>query len=177
MICKLLCGESVSKVASDLKVRSNTIIDWRNRFSAQGVAGFYDRPRSGKPPRYDEEFRAGVLKTLKQPPPPGQSCWDGPAVALAHRMMRFGAYFAPEKALVISVDEKPSIQERTTDYVCASSGKVVSGLKSTYKRHATLDLFCGTQRGHRVPFIRKPPSLKGGWSLSCGVNEKSKALH
>jgi len=80
MICKLLDGESVTKVASDLKVRPNTIIDWRNRFSAQGVAGLYDRPRSGKPPRYDEEFRARVLKTLEQPPPPGQSCWDGPAV-------------------------------------------------------------------------------------------------
>jgi len=71
MICKLLDGDSVSKVASDLKVRPNTIIDWRNRFSAQGIAGLYDRPRSGKPPKYDEEFRVHVLKTLEQPPPPG----------------------------------------------------------------------------------------------------------
>ena len=54
-----------------------------------------------------------------------------------------GLYLAPpEKALVISVDEKPSIQalERTTGYAC-SSGKVVRGLKSTYKRHGTLNLF------------------------------------
>ena len=81
MICKLLDGESVSKVANDLKVRPNTIIDWRNRFAIQGIAGLYDRPRSGKPPKYDEAFRAQVLKTLEQPPPRGQSCWDGLAVA------------------------------------------------------------------------------------------------
>ncbi len=55
-----------------------------------------------------------------------------------------GLYLAPpEKVLVISVNEKTSIQalERTTGYVCTSSGKVVRGLKSTYKRHGTLNLF------------------------------------
>ena len=179
MICKLLDGESVTKVAIVLKVRPNTIIDWRNR-SAEGVPGLlYDRQRCGKPPKYNEEFRERVLKTLEQPPPPGQSCWDGPAVAKClgasddevWRVLRkqniclarqrswcvstdpefapkaadiVGLYLAPpEKVLVISVNEKTSIQalERTTGYVCTSSGKVVRGLKSTYKRHGTLNLF------------------------------------
>jgi transposase len=55
-----------------------------------------------------------------------------------------GLYLAPpEKALVICVDEKPSIQalERATGYVQTSSGKIVRGLKSTYKRHGTINLF------------------------------------
>lgn len=49
----------------------------------------------------------------------------------------------PEKALVLSVDEKPSIQalERRTGYVETSSGKLVKGLQSTYKRNGTLNLF------------------------------------
>jgi transposase len=49
----------------------------------------------------------------------------------------------PEKALVISVDEKPSIQalERATGYVETDNGKIVRGLKSTYRRHGTLNLF------------------------------------
>jgi transposase len=49
----------------------------------------------------------------------------------------------PENALVISVDEKPSIQalERSTGYVETDSGKIVRGFKSTYKRHGTLNLF------------------------------------
>jgi transposase len=49
----------------------------------------------------------------------------------------------PEKALVICVDEKPSMQalERATGYVESGSGKIVRGFKSTYKRHGTLNLF------------------------------------
>lgn len=49
----------------------------------------------------------------------------------------------PANAIVLSVDEKPSMQalERTTGYVKTSSGKIARGLKSTYKRHGTLNLF------------------------------------
>jgi transposase len=49
----------------------------------------------------------------------------------------------PECALVISVDEKPTIQaiERTLGYVHTSSGKIVRGMKSTYKRNGTINLF------------------------------------
>ena len=55
-----------------------------------------------------------------------------------------GLYLAPpQNALVLSVDEKPSIQalSRATGYVQTSSGKIVRGLKSTYRRNGTLNLF------------------------------------
>jgi transposase len=55
-----------------------------------------------------------------------------------------GLYLSPpQNALVLCVDEKPSIQalERKTGYVQTSSGKIVRGLKSTYKRHGTINLF------------------------------------
>ena len=55
-----------------------------------------------------------------------------------------GLYLAPpQKALVLCVDEKPSIQalERATGYVLTSSSKIVRGLKSTYKRNGTINLF------------------------------------
>jgi hypothetical protein len=53
----------------------------------------------------------------------------------------------PEHALVLSVDEKPSIQalERATGYVQTSSGKIVRGLKSTCKRHGTVNLFAALE--------------------------------
>lgn len=49
----------------------------------------------------------------------------------------------PQNILVLCVDEKPSIQalERARGYVQTSSGKIVQGIKSTYKRHGTLNLF------------------------------------
>src|SRR6202158_1824856 len=53
----------------------------------------------------------------------------------------------PEHALVLSVDEKPTIQalERARGYVLTSSGKVGQGLKSTYKRHGTVNLFAALE--------------------------------
>lgn len=73
----------------------------------------------------------------------------------------------PQKAIVISVDEKPSMQalERRRGYVKASSGKIVRGYKSTYRRHGTLNLFAAleiatgivrtgfTNRKRRVEFL------------------------
>lgn len=124
-----------------------------------------------------------MLGLLEQPPPAGQSSWDGPTVAATlngsvHAVWRvlrqegiclqrqrswcvstdkeFAAKAAdivglyhnpPEKALVISVDEKPSIQtlERKTGYVETDNGKIVRGLKSTYRRHGTLNLFAALE--------------------------------
>ena len=53
----------------------------------------------------------------------------------------------PQNALVLSVDEKPAIQalERTRGYVQTSSGKIVQGMKSTYKRHGTVNLFAALE--------------------------------
>jgi transposase len=53
----------------------------------------------------------------------------------------------PQNALVLSVDEKPTIQaiERTMGYVKTSSGKVVRGMKSTYKRNGTVNLFAALE--------------------------------
>jgi len=53
----------------------------------------------------------------------------------------------PQNALVLSVDEKPSIQalERARGYVQTSSGKIVQGIKSTYKRHGTVNLFAALE--------------------------------
>lgn len=53
----------------------------------------------------------------------------------------------PANALVISVDEKPSIQalERASGYVETDNGKIVRGCKSTYKRHGTLNLFAALE--------------------------------
>lgn len=55
-----------------------------------------------------------------------------------------GLYLNPPlNALVISVDEKPSIQiiERATGFVETRDKTIVAACKSTYKRHGTLNLF------------------------------------
>jgi len=190
IIQRCLGGEPIKKIVQELKVRPNTVIDWRRRFDAKGIAGLTDLPRSGKPPKYTAEFRNEVLATLEIPPPLGQSVWDGPAVAkhlgasvhAVWRVLRkegiclsrqrswcvstdpeFAAKAAdivglylnpPEKALVISVDEKPSMQalERSTGYVETDNGKIVRGFKSTYMTgrevHVVLDNYCIHKRNN-----------------------------
>lgn len=183
LILQSLEGKAVSAIARDLKMRPNTVIDWRRRFDKEGIAGLVDRPRSGKPRRYTEKFRNQVLATLELPSPRGQAVWDGPAVAkhlktsvhAVWRVLRkegiclmrqrswcvstdpeFAAKAAdivglylnpPQNALVLSVDEKPSIQalEGATGYVETDNGKIVRGFKSTYKRHGTLNLFAALE--------------------------------
>lgn len=183
IIIKCLQGEPGNQIAKDLKIRPNSVSEWRRRFKEKGIAGLYDLPRSGKPVTYGDDFRRNVLETLEQPPPVGQAVWDGPAVAkhlgatkdAVWRVLRkegiclsrqrswcvstdpefsakavdiVGLYLnPPEKALVLSVDEKPSIQalERATGYIETDNGKIVRGYKSTYRRHGTLNLFAALE--------------------------------
>ena len=50
---------------------------------------------------------------------------------------------SPNNAVVISIDEKPSIQalSRTTGYITTRDGKTMRAYKSTYRRNGTLNLF------------------------------------
>jgi len=185
IILGCLEGKEIQQVARELGVSLATVSKWRQRFSLWGLRGLRDELRPGKPVRYDAAFRKRVLAVLEEPPPPGMSHWDGPAVAekldaSVHAVWRVlrreGIYlqrqrswcvstdkeFAPKaaavvglylnppvNAVVLSMDEKPSIQaiERASGYVETDSGKVVRGLKSTYKRHGTLNLFAALEVG------------------------------
>ena len=183
----LACLESkeIQQVAREFHVSFPTVSKWRKSFALWGLRGLWDRLRPGKPVTYGGVFRNRVLALLEQPPPPGMSHWDGPAVAekldsSVHAIWRvlrregihlqrrrswcvstdknFAAKAAdvvalyvdpPANAVVLSVDEKPSIQaiERASGYVETDSGAVVRSLKSTYKRHGTLNLFAALNVG------------------------------
>lgn len=176
MILQCVQGHSVSDIARRLRVRPNTVIDWRRRFDREGVIGLADRPRPGKPRQYGADFRKQVLAVLEAPPPTGQAVWDGPAVArhlkasvhAVWRVLRkegvclgrqrswcvstdpeFAAKAAdivglylnpPETALVIAVDEKPSIQalERATGYMDHLMAEMPEGKDI----HVILDNYC-----------------------------------
>lgn len=185
IILASLEGKQIQQIARELDISIPTVDKWRRRFSLFGIRGLEDRPRPGKPAKYDASFRDRVLGLLEQPPPPHLSHWDGPAIAeqlkasvyAVWRVLRregihlqrrrswcvstdkqFAAKAAdvialyldpPLNAVILSVDEKPSVQaiERSSGYVETDSGKVVRGLKSTYKRHGTLNLFAALEVG------------------------------
>src|SRR5437899_152337 len=146
IVLACLEGKEIQQVARELGVSLATVSKWRQRFSLWGLRGLREQLRPGKPVKYDAAFRKRVLATLEEPPPPGMSHWDGPAVAeklgaSVHAVWRVlrregiylqrrrswcvstdkefvpkaaevvGLYLNPPlNAVVLSIDEKPSIQ-------------------------------------------------------------------
>ena len=59
-------GGGTSAVAPQVGVSRPTVIKWRDRFVAHGVAGLKDEERSGRPKTVDE---ASSIATTLEPPP------------------------------------------------------------------------------------------------------------
>lgn len=176
-------GKPVNQIAQEFQTYPNKIIHWRKRYVEEGLKGLQDKPRSGRPARYDETFRNNILQLLGKTPPKGLAAWDGPALAkeldvpvdAVWKILRnegihlqrqrswcistdkdfaskaadiVGLYLDPPlNAIVLCVDEKPSIQalERKTGYIMTDNGRVVRAYQSTYKRHGTLNLFAALE--------------------------------
>ena len=79
-----LSGKRNDEVAVEVGTQSMTVGIWRKRFASQGLAGLYDKPRSGKPAKYQAvELRQRIIAKLKEPPPAGLAAWDGGTLAKA----------------------------------------------------------------------------------------------
>jgi transposase len=180
----LLCneGKPVNEIAAIMHTYPNKVIEWRERYKAEGINGLLDKPRPGKPKEY-VGLRDRVLEKLSTPVPKGYGRWDAPLLAkelhcspdAVWRVLKkdeislvrqrswcistdkefvpkaadiIGLYLNPPlNAIVICVDEKPSIQalERKTGYIQTSDGKTQRAYKSTYKRNGTLNLFAALE--------------------------------
>lgn len=59
-------GQTNVAIAARVGVSRPTVIDWRNRYGAKGIAGLEDDPRSGRPREVD--CGRVVSRTLAPPP-------------------------------------------------------------------------------------------------------------
>ncbi len=59
-------GEGTSSIARRLAVSRPTVIQWRDRYAADGLGGLYDAPRSGRPKTIDDSRI--IARTLAPPP-------------------------------------------------------------------------------------------------------------
>ena len=180
LVLDLAKGMSNEEVAAKNATGTSTVSKWRGRFSANGLKGLVDAPRSGAPVQYDKTVEKRILKALDEPPPAGFARWNG--TLLAERLERVtkdhiwrvlrkhgislerrrswcistdpqfatkaadvvGLYLdPPQNALVLAIDEKPSIQalERTQGWLRLPNGKALTGFSHQYKRHGTTTLF------------------------------------
>jgi transposase len=60
-------GQGTSAIAQRLEITRPTVIKWRERFLAEGLAGLDDAARSGRPKVLDDS--AIIAATLEPPPP------------------------------------------------------------------------------------------------------------
>lgn len=184
ILLRLAKDGSVSACAQGEGTTPLTVRKWRDRYTAQGLAGLRDAPRPGKPRTYDDRTEQRILARLDEPPPQGYARWNGTLLAdalgdISHdqvwRVLRkhrislerrhswcistdpeftakaadvVGLYLAPPtKAVVICVDEKPSIQalERAQGWLKLPNGKAITGFSHNYKRHGTTTLFAALE--------------------------------
>src|SRR5215212_1428168 len=174
-------GLGTSQIVQRVGVSKPTVIAWKKRYAAEGIAGLDDRPKPGRPATVDEV--AVVLATLESPPERlGGTHWSSRLLAdqlgisnvWVARIWRkwglqpwrresfkfstdpeleakvrdvVGLYLnPPDKAVVLSIDEKSQIQalDRTAPILPMRPG-LPEKATHDYVRHGTTTLFAALE--------------------------------
>ena len=64
----VVAGTPITTVSSTFRLADSALRTWVQRFAAQGVLGFRDRPRSGRPPKVTSEVTTRLTELIKQDP-------------------------------------------------------------------------------------------------------------
>ena len=174
-------GLGTNEIVSRVGVSKPTVIAWKKRYAAGGIAGLEDRPKPGRPAHVDEV--AVVLATLEPPPASlGVTHWSsrllGEQLGISNvwiaaiwrkwglqpwrrESFKFstdpqleakvrdvvGLYLnPPDKAVVLSIDEKSQIQalDRTAPILPLRPG-LPEKATHDYVRHGTTTLFAALE--------------------------------
>jgi transposase len=174
-------GVGTNEIVSRVGVSKPTVIAWKKRYAAEGIAGLEDVPKPGRPAQIDEV--AVVLATLEPPPERlGVTHWSsrllGEQLGISNvwvakiwrkwglqpwrrETFKFstdpqleakvrdvvGLYLnPPDKAIVLSVDEKSQIQalDRTAPILPLRPG-LPERATHDYVRHGTTTLFAALE--------------------------------
>jgi len=174
-------GAGTNEIVERVGVSKPTVIAWKKRYAAEGIAGLADRPKPGRPAQIDDV--AVVLATLEPPPQKlGVTHWSsrllGEQLGISNvwvaaiwrrwglqpwrrETFKFstdpeleakirdvvGLYLdPPEKAVVLSIDEKSQIQalDRTAPILPMRPG-LPEKATHDYVRHGTTTLFAALE--------------------------------
>src|SRR3954463_13214489 len=70
-----LSEHGVRETARRVGCAKSTVVKWRDRYRAEGLAGLRDRPRSGAPRIHGDAQRRAVAATATSEPPRPWGCW------------------------------------------------------------------------------------------------------
>jgi transposase len=74
-------GAANAAIARQLGCSVATARTWRGRFAVRGIAGLFDKPRSGRPEVHGPSARLAVVAVATSVPPDGESQWSHLLVA------------------------------------------------------------------------------------------------
>ena len=75
MLCANL-GSNNCEIADQLGIDVKTVRKWRGRFSASGMEGLHDDPRSGRPFKFDSGVRHEAFTAVVGDPPEPFAAWS-----------------------------------------------------------------------------------------------------
>lgn len=86
----LLAGEGMTNtaIAQEVGLQRSMVVQWRQRFNAERLAGMEDRPRPGKPRQYSDADRLRVIEMACNQKPVGETHWSVRTLAKASRVGR-----------------------------------------------------------------------------------------
>lgn len=136
-------GLATREIGRRVGCTTGTASKWRVRYAENRLAGLDETGNRGNAPKYGMDATRRILRVLDLA---ARRSWcesnDPEFAAKAAEVV--GLYMAPpENAIVISVDEKPSIQalERRQGYLKTPDGRSLMGQSNNYTRHGTTTLF------------------------------------
>ena len=74
-------GKMFRDIASELHTRSNTVIQWRDRYLGNGIRGLYAETRTGKPKKHQADLKVQIVNLIGKDPPHGHAIWNCPLIA------------------------------------------------------------------------------------------------
>ncbi len=91
-------GYTIAQITDIHQTTDVTVYTWFDRFDVEGPVGLYDRPRSGRPSKVDDETRQALDDTVSQSPSDlgyNFTCWTVPLVT-QHLYQQFEKVLCPE---------------------------------------------------------------------------------
>src|SRR6201987_1280691 len=118
-------GESESAIASNLRVNRKTVRLWRERFSREGVNGFWEiAPGRGRKATYGPERIKAVIDATLQSKPKGHTHWSCRLMAASQGISKSTVSnlwkshnIKPHRTKTFKLSRDPQFQQKLTDVI------------------------------------------------------------
>lgn len=117
-------GMANTAIAQEVGLSRAMVVQWRQRFIGERLAGLADRPRSGKPRHYSDADRLKVIETACTQKPEGETHWSVRTLAKAtgvgrdtvHQILR-QTNLKPHRTGTFSQSTDPDFAAKVVDVV------------------------------------------------------------